>query len=132
MSLQRRNYTSEQTRTLARLNDRSLESIVRETKRPFVVLFESRYEPNLSKMVDALTSVLERRNGDLRAGICLVEDAPEKSRDLNITGVPTVVGLEQGEIIGRSIGLRSAEELFFLVNTWFPKRRDEYERDPKD
>lgn len=115
----RLNDTPGRTSYLARLNDKNLLHVFEKTGRPFVLVFESRNDPNLSRMVNRLYGILERLGDSISAGICMVEDAPVESKRLGIRGVPTVLAIAQGKVIGERIGLLSQDELLELAQEGF-------------
>lgn len=109
---------------LFRLTDKSTSELLGDGNKPFVLLFESRYDSNTGKMIDALRSALEHSELDIAGGICMVEESPVLCRRFNVLGVPTIVAGLGDTQVGESLGLRTEDELTVLIKKWFSSRTE--------
>lgn len=108
-----------------RFSDRRFSECFERSDKPFVLLFESRYDANAGKMILALQSVLERYGSEITGGICMVEDSPKLSWRFDIRGVPTVIAGQGDTVLGESLGLQTEENLNLLIDKWLSEVEDE-------
>ena len=104
---------------LRRLTDRNSPRFFEDESQPYVLLFESRYDTNVGKMIDALGSALKRFQFDIASAICVIEEAPALSKQFDVTGVPTLVAGLGDTVLGKSLGTRSTDDLASLIGEWF-------------
>ena len=110
---------------LSRLTDASFRELVEKDGRPFLLLFESRYDANASPMLEHLQWLLFTYETEICGGVCMVEDTPDLTKRFSIYGVPTLILRNGDEVLGEVLGPRSREELTALVRTWLGRNGDE-------
>lgn len=111
-----------------RLTDNSSPHFFQDETKRFLVLFESRYDTNTGKMIDALLSAVKRFEPDVVCSVCFVEEAPALCQRFNILGVPTVVAGLGDSVLGESLGLRTERELVHLIEMCFSGPRGQKSR----
>ncbi len=100
---------------LVRLTDKNVSGFFKNTEKPFLILFESRHDPNAAKMIDAFTAAANRFPGRIHTAVCVVEETSNLSERYGVFGVPTIVAGHMDKVLYKSLGIRSEEELFYLI-----------------
>ncbi|MFH1743139.1 MAG: hypothetical protein ABIH23_29380 [bacterium] len=103
---------------LRRLTDRNASSFFGDESQPYVLLLESRYDPYVENMIEALRLALERIKADVIGAVCVIEDAPAVCKRFDMRGAPTVVAGLGETVLGKSFGTRSEEEIVSLIEKW--------------
>ena len=103
---------------LQRLTDKNSQEFFDGSNKPFVLLFESPYEPNAGKMAAALASELKQFDPAVVGAVCVLEEAPELTKQFNVRGVPTLVAGQGKRVFGESLGFRTPSELASLLEKW--------------
>jgi hypothetical protein len=103
---------------LHRLTDKNSDEFFNDPGKPFVLLFESPYEPNAGKMAEALASELTQFGSAVAGAVCVFEETPDLFRRFNIRGVPTLVAGQGDFVLGESLGFRTPGELASLLEKW--------------
>ena len=104
--------------SVRRLTDTTFEELVENEDRPFLLLFESRYDVNVCSMLELLQFLLSDLEYYVCVGVCMVEDAPKLAERFNIYGVPTFVVGHEETLLGEVLGPRSRGQLRTLIRTW--------------
>ncbi|MFH1743169.1 MAG: thioredoxin family protein [bacterium] len=104
---------------LARLTDKNAEDLIGAAETSFIILFESRYDYRIAKMIEAFQSILRRFESGIAGFVCMVEDAPDLSKRFNVYRVPTTIAGKRGAVLGVSSGIETADQLKSLVEICF-------------
>ena len=104
--------------TIHRLTDKDMADLIKEDQKPHLILFESRYDANAFKMIDAIQTVMESFPSLSMGAVCMIEEAPRICDRFNILGVPTLAVVINGHVLGESLGLRSQEDVLSQVDEW--------------
>jgi hypothetical protein len=106
------------------VTDKNFPDFLEDGNRPFLILFESRYDTGAAVMIEAFQTALERLEPEVIGGVCMVEEAPELSHRLNVHGVPTVVAGMGDSVLGETLGSRTADQLASLIKSWLLRGRN--------
>ena len=68
----------------------------------------------LSPIVDELADELA---GKVTVAKCNVDDCPDIAADYGIRSIPTLIFLKDGQVVERSVGVRSKEDLLGIINS---------------
>lgn len=85
---------------------------------PFLLLFERHLTPDAYKMIDDLKTALSHFNGQIQAGLCMIDKSPELAELYDVKGVPTIITGLHKRVIGRCMGMKTADELQQLIRHW--------------
>ncbi|MFH1739765.1 MAG: hypothetical protein ABIH23_12205 [bacterium] len=106
---------------LVRLTDKNASDLIGNAEAPYIILFESRYDSHIAKMIEAFRATLESLGPGVLAFVCMVEDAPELSQRFEVFGVPTTVLGLWDSVLGVSLGMKTADQLRSLVENWLQR-----------
>ncbi len=106
---------------IMRFTDQTARAVLKDEPGPFLLLFESRSDPSMLKMLHVLETTIQQYRSELTGGICMVEDCGELCRRLRVEGVPTMVCIFRNSVVGRIVGVRTEKELARRVEQWSRK-----------
>ncbi len=105
---------------LLRVTDATFEDRVRSLSKPYLLLFESRFDIRTKEMVESLTRTVKRRNDDVVGMVAIVEEAESLCERFKVAGVPTLIVGESDRELGQILGLKTEEELYIQIDRFLP------------